>query len=160
MAGRAYRPYSPGTFRVGEYRSGLEAKNGDRLKHAGVAFQYEKIKLAYTQPEMEKTYLTDFVLPNGIIVETKGRFLTSDRQQAKYLRASHPDLDLRFVFSNAKSRLNKESDTTYAMWCERYGFEYASALIPQSWIDEPHSEARWELIRRATFVPKKDRKKT
>ncbi|MBZ5882545.1 endonuclease I, partial [Escherichia coli] len=59
-----------------------------------------------------------------------------DRQKHLLINAQHPELDIRFVFSNPKARISKTSQTTYADWCERHGFKYAAKVIPQEWIDE------------------------
>lgn len=80
-------------------------------------------------------YSPDFILPNGIIVETKGRFLTADRQKHLIVKLQHPDLDIRLLFSNSRQRISKQSATTYALWCETKGFEYADKSIPLLWIN-------------------------
>lgn len=85
---------------------------------------------------MRLTYTPDFVLANGIIVETKGRFITSDRQKHLMIKEQHPDLDIRFVFSNPNSKLYKGSKTTYADWCDKHGFKWAKEEIPLEWIKE------------------------
>ena len=91
--------------------------------------------------KLEKSckYTPDFVLPNGIIVETKGRFVTDDRQKHLYIKKQYPELDIRFVFSRSASRISTTSKTTYAKWCQTKGFSYADAVIPQRWLDEPIS---------------------
>ncbi|MCL8384140.1 MULTISPECIES: hypothetical protein [Xanthobacter] len=119
------------------YRSGLEEKLADQLNRAGEPVVYEQFKLRYTQPEKPRTYTPDFILHNGIIIESKGRFVTADRQKHLFIKADHPALDVRFVFSNSRSRIGKASPTTYAMWCERNGFLFADKWIPQEWLDEP-----------------------
>ena len=56
---------------------------------------------------MYRTYTPDFVLPNGIILETKGQFISDDRRKHKLIKQQHPDLDIRFVFTNSKSKLSR-----------------------------------------------------
>jgi hypothetical protein len=90
----------------------------------------------FTEPSKARTYTPDFKLPNGIIVETKGRFVTADRQKHLLVKAQHPDLDIRFVFSNSRARISKGSPTSYAMWCDKNGFRYADKFIPQAWLIE------------------------
>jgi len=120
------------------YRSGLEERVARELasllKHP---VDYETLKLEYQKPPKNCTYTPDFILPNGIIIETKGRFLTEDRQKHILVKEQHPELDIRFVFSNTNSPINKGSKTTYAMWCERNGFKYAAKSVPVSWVKEP-----------------------
>lgn len=143
----AFRPVAyRNVARVGDFRSGLEATMAKHLTANGAAYEYEKLTIHYTQPETKKRYKPDFKLENGIIVEGKGRFLTDDRQKHKLIKACHPDLDIRFVFSNPRARLNKGSDTTYANWCERYGFQYAHGLVPPEWIREPANAKRLAAI--------------
>ena len=117
------------------YRSGLEVKVADELNQLGVKFHYEPPGWVIYQKPCSK-YKPDFVLPNGIIVETKGQFLSSDRSKHKLIKEQNPELDIRFVFSNSRTRIGKKSKTTYGMWCERLGFEYADKSIPLSWINE------------------------
>lgn len=110
-----------------------------QLKKLGVRYDYEKLTIPFTQPVKPRKYTPDFLLPNSIIIETKGRFLTADRQKHLLVKAQYPNLDIRFVFSNSKTRISKQSQTTYAAWCEAKGFKYADKFIPQAWIDEPES---------------------
>ena len=76
------------------------------------------------------------MLPNGIIVESKGRFVVADRKKHLYVQKQHPDLDIRFVFSNSKAKISKGSKTTYADWCSKNRFLFADKLIPEEWINE------------------------
>ena len=119
------------------FRSGLEKRVADELNSQGISFSYEEMKIEYTRPARQSKYTPDFVLTNsGIIVETKGRFMTDDRAKHLLLKAEHPHLDIRFVFSNPKQRISKASKTTYAMWCEKHGFKYAKGSIPIEWLRE------------------------
>lgn len=131
------------------YRSGLEEKIAAQLAQAGLQVRYEDSKVYYTPPLKQRSYLADFVLPNGIIIETKGRFMTADRQKHKVIKDEHPDLDIRFVFSRSRTRISKASRTTYADWCLKYGFQWADATVPQAWIAEPPKRARIEAIKKA-----------
>lgn len=118
------------------YRSGLEEAIADDLTSKGVRFSFEKLKISYVKPEKTSRYTPDFELENKIIIETKGRFLTADRQKHLLIKAQHPDKDIRFVFSNPNSRISKQSQTTYADWCDKYGFQYAAKRVPDAWINE------------------------
>lgn len=97
---------------------------------------FESKTFKYTQPSTEHRYTPDFPLPNGIIVETKGRFLPADRKKHLLVRKSNPDIDVRFVFQNPNARISKTSKTTYADWCDKNGFLYAKGLIPDEWLKE------------------------
>ncbi len=118
------------------FRSGLEDKIAAQLRRAGIPVEYESEVILYTKPEKPSRYTPDFPLPNGIIIETKGRFVTADRQKHLLIKAQHPDKDIRFVFSNSRARISKQSPTTYAMWCEKHGFKYADKTIPPEWLSE------------------------
>lgn len=132
---------------VGGWRSGLEEAVGEQLKKAGQPYLYEPFRIPFRQPAKPRKFTPDFVLPNGIVIETKGRFVTADRQKHLLIKEQHPDLDLRFVFSNSRARISKRSKTTYAKWCESKGFKYADHRIPQEWIDEPVNRPSLSLIK-------------
>lgn len=131
------------------YRSGLEEDIGEYLKALGVPVQYEPFKIAYIQPVKARTYTPDFALPNGIIIESKGRFLTADRQKHKLIKGQYPDLDIRFVFQRPKERISKTSVTTYAKWAETHGFQWAKLTIPLEWINEPPCPMRIAALEKA-----------
>lgn len=136
------------------YRSGLEDKVAAELRSLGVEVKYESHRLGFTPPLKRRTYTPDFVLPNGIIIETKGRFMTDDRQKHKLIKQEHPYLDIRFVFSNANQRITKTSSTTYSAWCERYEFRWAHKSVPPEWVKEPYEPIRAMAIRSATVAIK------
>ena len=118
------------------YRSGLEDTVAEQLDAMRVKYTYEELKISYTVPESNHKYTPDFVLSNGIIVETKGRFVTADRKKHLLVKRQHPELDIRFVFSNPRCKISKLSKTTYADWCDKYGFKYSAKIIPEEWINE------------------------
>ena len=118
------------------FRSGLEERVAEQLDQLGIEYTYEKVKLKYIKPASQHVYTPDFVLANGIIVETKGRFLAPDRQKHILVKRHNPDLDIRFVFSNSNARISKTSKTTYAMWCRKHGYQFADKTIPQEWLNE------------------------
>lgn len=128
------------------YRSGLEVTVAQQLEEAGIESDYESVKIKYMQPSKIRTYTPDFPLPNGIIIETKGRFTTADRQKHLLIQEQYPELDIRFVFSNPNNKINKNSKTTYAMWCEKNGFMYAKKTIPEEWLKEPPKPVPLELL--------------
>lgn len=131
------------------WRSGLEERIGGELATAGTPFLFERIVLEYTEPEKRRRYTPDFVLlDNWIVVESKGRFVTADRQKHLLLRRNYPDLDLRFVFQNPNAKISKTSKTTYAAWCDKHGFQYAKGSIPEEWTEEPVAADNEKLLRR------------
>lgn len=118
------------------YRSGLEETISKQIASHGVPVDYESSTIDYIRPATQHKYHPDFKLPNGIIVETKGRFVLVDRQKHLLIKSQHPNLDIRFVFSNSRSKITKRSKTTYGMWCEKHGFKYADKTIPEAWFKE------------------------
>ena len=117
------------------FRSGLELDLDESLKHLEIDGEYEKNKIKYTVPSSEHTYTPDFRLPNGIYIETKGRFVTEDRKKHLLIKSQHPNLDIRFVFQNSKNKIRKGSKTTYADWCDKYGYKYSDKTIPKEWLE-------------------------
>jgi hypothetical protein len=119
-------------------RSGLEVQIASHLVTSGAEFDEEKAipAVPYTS-RRERKYHPDFRLKNGIIIEAKGWFKPEDREKHLCIKYQHPELDIRFVFSNPKAKLGKRSETTYGMWCVKYGFRFAKGFVPQEWISEP-----------------------
>jgi hypothetical protein len=130
------------------YRSGLEVGVAEELRRLGIPFTYETERLSYLIPARTAKYTPDFILPKagGVwFLETKGRWVTADRQKHVLIKKQLPDLDLRFLFSNANAKLYKGSKTSYADFCTKNGFAWAHKRIPDEWIDECHkgmSEAK------------------
>jgi len=120
---------------INGYRSGLEEKVAAQLDELSVKYKYEDFKISYQVNEV-RTYTPDFELPNGIIIETKGRFVAADRKKHLLIQKQHPFLDIRFVFSNSNAKISKNSKTSYADWCNKNGFMYADKLIPKEWLEE------------------------
>ncbi len=127
------------------FRSGLEKRTAASLQSLGVDFGFETEKVSYEKPARQSKYTPDFIITGRLdgyprekplIVETKGRFLTADRQKHLCIKRQHPHLDIRFVFSNPNARISKQSKTTYAAWCEKHGFLYAKETIPREWLEE------------------------
>ncbi|WAX26249.1 endonuclease I [Ralstonia phage p2106] len=138
MAGRPFkRAGGWGTHSAATYRSGLEDKIAGQLESKSVPVVFEQFDIKYVIPASDHKYTPDFVLPNGIIIEGKGIFDADDRKKHLLIREQHPELDIRFVFSSSKALLYKGSPTSYAKWCEKYGFKFADKLIPDAWLREP-----------------------
>jgi len=81
-----------------------------------------------------RSYTPDFFIPNGIIIEVKGRLTTHDRKVLLGTRENNPELDLRIIFDK-NNRLYKGAKTRYSDWAERYGFIYSlKGKVPEEWI--------------------------
>ena len=121
------------------YRSGFEHKVSDQLKENKIKFEYETTVIPYIKPETKHTYTIDFTLPNGILVETKGRWVPEDRKKHLLIKNQHPELDIRIVFMSGKTKIRKGSKTTYGMFCDKHGILWAEKTIPESWLKEKKS---------------------
>jgi len=122
-------------------KSGLEELVYKYLQKNNLKFEYETLKINYFQPEQKKTYTPDFPIQDCFIIETKGLFNSADRKKMKTIKAQNPDLDIRFIFSNSKTKIGKKSLTTYGKWCEMFGFPYhciqsTKETFPKLWLEE------------------------
>lgn len=137
MTYRKYNHRAKQKYKKATYRSGFEDRIAKELDELGVNYEYEKYKISFTQPTQERTYTPDFLLPNGIFIETKGVFDSADRKKHLLIKEQYGDkYDIRFVFWNANQVIYKGSKTTHAMWCKKYGFKYAHKQIPSDWLNE------------------------
>ena len=128
------------------YRSGLEHKLSEYLDSLKHKYTYESIKIEW-EDLTYRTYTPDFILSNGIIVETKGRFVTADRKKHLCIQKQHPSLDIRFVFTNSRNKLSKGAKSTYGQWCIKHGFRYYDRIIPEDWLKEKGSNKHPEFIK-------------
>ena len=115
-----------------KFRSKLEEQVADLLSTLGVTFEYESTKVPYV---LQCNYTPDFLLPNGIWLETKGQLTPEDRRKMIAVKKCNPELDIRFVFQAPYNKINKGSKTTYAKWADRQGFKWCAAhAIPIEWL--------------------------
>ena len=132
--GRAYRHGL-----ANGYRSGLEQTISNLLTAEGIEVLYETDKVYYTIPERNSSYTPDFKLPKpgGFwYLETKGFWDVASRSKHRLIQQQHPTLDIRFLFSNANSKLYKGSKTTYADYCIKNNFVFAHRHFPEEWLKE------------------------
>jgi len=127
------------------YRSGLEVQTARYLDSIGVKYGYENLKIEWEDLKY-RTYTPDIILMNGIIIETKGIFDSADRRKHREVQRQHPELDIRFVFSNANSKLFKGAKSRYCDWCDKYGFHWAHRVIPEDWLKEKGKEIKVKKI--------------
>ena len=116
------------------YRSGFEHKVSEQLTESKIKFGYEDTVINYIKPETHHKYTIDFTLPNGILVETKGRWVIEDRKKHLLIKKQHPELDIRIVFQSAKTKIRKGSKTTYGDYCDKHGIIWAEKKVPESWL--------------------------
>jgi len=115
-----------------KYRSKFEAAIAATLYKNKVAFSYESLELEYV---LSCCYKPDFILNNGVIVETKGFLSKEDRRKMVAVKAANPSLDIRFCFQNAKTKLSrgKKRSLSYGDWATRNGFPWCHKTIPADW---------------------------
>ena len=121
---------------INGYRSGFENKVASALSEQKVKFEYEVTQIEYVKPETHHKYTVDFTLPNGILIETKGRWTLEDRKKHLLIKQQHPELDIRFVFQNPNGKIRKGSKTTYADYCEKHNILWSDKVIPTTWLKE------------------------
>lgn len=112
-------------------RSGFEKTLAIFLERKGVAYQYEPHSLDYV---LERKYHPDFLLPNGIYIEAKGKLDQDTRSKMIAVKKAHPLLDIRMVFMRGENKLSKGSKMTYMDWAKKSGFPAADGEIPLDWL--------------------------
>ena len=114
------------------FRSGLEKKVAALFDELGVIYEYESTKIPYI---IQHNYTPDFLLANGIYLETKGYWDASDRRKIKAVKTLHPEIDLRMVFQSPFNTISKRSKTTYAKYCDKLSIPWTSFTnIPIDWL--------------------------
>lgn len=94
--------------RSGKFRSNFERTVAEDLDVRNIEYEFEPYTIPYIIPAKDRTYLPDFILPNGIVIECKGWFNVADRQKMLYVRECNPDLDIRFVLMSPNSTISKK----------------------------------------------------
>ena len=115
------------------FRSGFEADVATTLTEDKIKYGYETMQITYVVPEVSRSYTPDFILPNNVIIEAKGRWTIEDRKKHLLIKKQHPTLDIRIVFQNANTKIRKGSKTTYGNFCDKHGIIWANKEIPKSW---------------------------
>ena len=119
------------------YDSRFEWIVSQRLLENGYDFTHQPDHLKYIK---QCKYTPDFLIVTRtgkkIYIETKGYWKSDERSKHKMVCKQNPEIDLRLVFMNANNKLNKNSKTTYASWCDKYKIKWADKYIPEAWFDE------------------------
>jgi hypothetical protein len=116
-----------------KFRSKFEEDIYKVAKGNGKKLEFEPYFIPYI---MKGSYLPDYVLPNGIVVEAKGYLDAAACKKMKAVKASNPHLDIRFVFQNANGKRNRRAKLRNYEWADRHGFKWAEGTIPLDWWDE------------------------
>lgn len=101
-----------------KYKSGLESKFA---KQYNLPYESASSKLKYITSH---TYNPDWVLANNLYLETKGRWIASDRSKLKSVLEQNPGVEVVMVFQNPSSKLNKNSKTSYSDWCTKHNVKW------------------------------------
>jgi len=123
------------------YRSGLEQTVIEYVRDVlELPYEYETEKLKYIVPESSHVYTPDLLLKKKaggtMYVEIKGKLDPETRKKMQCVKASNPDLDIRFCFQNPRARIAKHSNTSYSDWAEKNGFPWCGPVFPKEWAAE------------------------
>lgn len=126
----------PKTRRVtGGYRSTSEGKVAEALKTVGIIPGFESETVEYLIPATRHKYTPDFVLDNGVFLEVKGFWLSTDRLKILRVLASNPGMDLRMVLDTPTKTVTKGAKMTYASFCDKHGIKWCkTGEIPAEWL--------------------------
>lgn len=122
------------------FRSGYEERvyNNAVSRNRQLDFEATDSILHYTKPARKARYIPDFRLPNGILIETKGRLTAEDRAKMLNVARDNPKADIRFLFMRANQRITRSKNSmTYEQWADKHGFRWTiGETIPEEWWDE------------------------
>lgn len=119
----------------GRYRSRFEAEVARQLEALEADFLHEAVCIPYGDGQF---YIPDFTItrPSGYVFHVEAKGWMPDRDVKKYARLAvrHPDLDLRFVFQNAKARTGF-SKRPVSSFVRRQGWLWAEGQVPAAWFE-------------------------
>lgn len=116
-----------------QYRSKFEERTAEFLKKKKIKFTYETERFDYLVPESKHYYKPDFILPNGIKIECKGKLDVAAKRKMELIKLQHPKEDIRILFMRDQP-IRKGSNTYYSTWAEKTGYIYAFKEIPKEWL--------------------------
>ena len=112
------------------FRSKFEAAIAATFEANKVPFAYETLDVSY---QISCIYKPDFILDNGICIETKG-FFSKGPQKTSCIKTQNPTLEVRFCFQNSKAKLSRgKRSLTYGAWATKHGFLWSHGSIPEEW---------------------------
>lgn len=126
--------------KTNKFRSGYEKRVYNNATSKGWELDFERADsiLLYTVPARRARYIPDFLLPNGILVETKGRLTAADRAKMLNVKRDNPEADIRFLFQRSNQRITKSPNSlTYGQWADKHNFIWSTGdTIPEEWFNE------------------------
>lgn len=133
------------------FKSAFEVEVAKQLDKLGLKWEYEPESFQWFSKPV--AYTPDFRVTreDGSVfyIEAKGYFYTAARQKMKRVHELHPDVDIRYVFMDAKKKLNssaKKRPTTYADWCSKVKAKWCDQTIPKAWVTSQKESAPSELV--------------
>jgi len=133
---------------MNKYRSKYEANIAKDLKARRIKFEYETVKIPYYLSKkgrcsfcssgvvfVHKVYTPDFII-GSLIIEAKGRFVSSDRTKMLAAKEANPRLDIRMLFMRDQW-CTKKKRKRYSDWCNDHNIPFAfGTALPKSWLRE------------------------
>ena len=115
-----------------KFKSGLEFDFAKKAKKQLLPFEYEPDRFAYV---IQSHYLPDFKIRKDCYIETKGYFSSSNRSRMIAFKEQYPQVTIYLVFQKPENKINKNSETTYAEWAAKHGFEWSgiNKHLPKHW---------------------------
>ena len=130
-------------------RSGLEDRIAKELDDANIKYEYEPIQLEYDESLRKNLarcadcqskslirtgwYTPDFVLDNGLVLETKGYFDAADRRKMLAVIEHHPGLRIVILFER-DNKIRKNSKNRYSDWCLKNGIDFSIGELKPEWL--------------------------
>lgn len=87
-------------------------------------------------PAKNRNYIPDFELPNGILIEAKGKLDREAREKMLLARDQNPDKDIRILLMR-NNKMSKQSKQRYGDWLDKNGFKWAASdkgHVPEEWL--------------------------
>jgi len=103
------------------YRSKFEETVGTFLGNKAI---HEPEKLYFIEPSKKRFYVPDFKTKAGTYIETKGRWVASDRFKHLLIREQYPNIRFIIIFQNSNIKISKRSKTSYGEWATKHNLEW------------------------------------
>ena len=120
-------------YKKKEHRSGLETAFNHLCKEKGFELEYETDVLPFVTLPQKRRYTPDWTVRKGRYIETKGRWDSSGRKKALYVKEQHPTVRILYVFQRPNNTLSKVSKTTYGEWATKNGIEWCGFEDTKTW---------------------------
>jgi hypothetical protein len=120
--------------------SKFEEKFEQTLIASGIQYVYEAVKVFFTPPLKRRSKTWDWLITTDsgstFVCETKGWWPSKVRLAETEAIKQNPNTDVRYCFQKASTKINKNSKTSYADWCDKHGIRWCEGSIPPTWLSE------------------------